>query len=338
MTRLLTDMAVSRYTGTNNHTTHITEGDPVAKALTTSEVAERLGISGESVRRYIRDGQLVAQETAGGQFRITEEALAAHLRRIAGVRGPRVIAIANQKGGVGKTTTTVNLGTELAARGERVLLIDMDPQAHTTRHLGLVPYEQTVTVWDVLQHPRQGAARAIQTLAPNLDLIPARLELSKAERDLNSVFDRDRLLAAALAPILDQYSIVLIDCPPSLGTLTFNAFMAATEVMVPMQVEPFAVLGIGQLQEAIEAVQLGNPALHISGVICTMYDGRNSLHPAIAEQIRGDLPTLVFDTVVPRNVALAEATGAGLSIQAYDSASRGASAYAALAQEVMTRG
>jgi len=232
----------------------------------------------------------------------------------------------------------VNLGTELAQHGERVLLIDMDPQAHTTRHLGLVPYDMEYTTYDVLRYPKRGAGFAVRAVGPNLDLIPARLDLAAAERELAAVFDRDRLLKTALAPILADYSMVLIDCPPSLGTLTFNAFMAATEVMVPMQVEPFAVQGMGQLQETIEAVQAGNPQLHISGIICTMYDGRNSLHPAIAEQIRAALPQQVFVTTIPRNIRLPEATGAGQSIQQYDSTSSGALAYAALAQEVLTRG
>lgn len=311
-----------------------------SKLLSTSEVAARLGVSRQTAHRYISEGRIPAQETPGGQYRVEESVIAAFLRggNAAAKQGARVIALANQKGGVGKTTTAVNLSVQLATLGERVLLIDADPQANAAMHFGLNPYSLEYTIYDVLHNPGRSAEFAIQELQPGLDILPSALDLSAVEWELASVFERERILKKTLAPVLPQYNYVLIDCPPALGLLTFNALMAATEVLIPLQVEPFAVRGLAQLQQTIEIVRTGNPDLEIGGVVCTMFDTRNSLSSAIEAEIRSQFGALVFKTVVPRNVALSEAAGAGQSIQAYDATSRGAGAYRALAEEVIARG
>lgn len=310
------------------------------KMLTTPEVAERLGVSRQTAHRYLSEGRIPAQVTPGGQYRVEESALLAFLRggEPAAAKGPRIIALANQKGGVGKTTTAVNLGVELAGLGERVLVIDADPQANSTMHLGLNPYQIERTLYDVLHNPREGADFAILNVRPNLDLLPATLDLSAVEVDLASSFERERLLKRALINVLGHYTAILIDCPPALGLLTFNALMAAGEVLIPLQVEPFAVRGIAQLQRTIELVQAGNPDLHVGGIVCTMYDARNNLSPAIEAEIRRQFGTIVYQTVIPRNVTLSEAAGAGEPIGTYAAGSRGATAYRALAEEVLTRG
>lgn len=311
-----------------------------SKLLTTTEVAARLGVSRQTAHRYITEGRIPAQETPGGQYRVEESVISAFLRggETAAVQGARVIALANQKGGVGKTTTAVNLSVELARLGERVLLIDADPQANAAMHMGLNPYELEYTIYDVLHNSNKSAEFAIREAEPGLDILPSTLDLSAVEWELASVFERERILKKTLAPVLSRYNYVLIDCPPALGLLTFNALMAASEVLIPLQVEPFAVRGLAQLQQTIEIVRSGNPDLEIGGVICTMFDTRNGLSSAIEAQIRDRFGPLVFNTVIPRNVALSEAAGAGKPIQTYDASSRGANAYRALAEEVIARG
>jgi chromosome partitioning protein len=310
-----------------------------SKLLTTSEVAARLGVSRQTAHRYISEGRIPAQETPGGQYRVEESVISAFLRggEAASFQGPRVIALANQKGGVGKTTTAVNLSVELAALGERVLLIDADPQANAAMHFGLNPYGLQYTIYDVLHNPNRSAEFAIRELRPGLDLLPSTLDLSAVEWELASVFERERILKKTLAPVLPNYNFVFIDCPPALGLLTFNALMTATEVLIPLQVEPFAVRGLAQLQQTIEIVRSGNPDLAVGGVLCTMFDTRNGLSSAIEAEIRKQFGALVFNTVIPRNVALSEASGAGQPIQTYDATSRGANAYRALAEEVIAR-
>ncbi len=310
-----------------------------SKLLTTSEVAARLGVSRQTAHRYIIEGRIPAQETPGGQYRVEESVISAFLRGgdAAALQGPHVLAIVNQKGGVGKTTTAVNLSVELAALGERVLLIDADPQANAAMHFGLNPYSLEYTIYDVLHNPSKNASFAIHEVRPGLDLLPSTLDLSAVEWELASVFERERILRKALAPVLPSYNYILIDCPPALSLLTFNALMAATEVLIPLQVEPFAVRGLGQLQQTIEIVRSGNPDLEIGGVVCTMFDARNSLCTAIEAEIRAQFGSLVYNTVIPRNVALSEAAGAGKPIDSYDARSRGANAYRALAQEVVVR-
>jgi chromosome partitioning protein len=267
----------------------------------------------------------------------------------------RVLAVANQKGGVGKTTTTLNLGAALAARGRRVLLVDGDPQSNLTEGCGQNPYEEEVyTTYDVLHNAKRGAAFAIQTIRPqamvrstgvqsdgpldgpfSFDLIRATPDMAAAEMELIAQIGREKVLRTALAPIRDTYDVVLIDSPPSLGILTLNILTAADAVLIPLQTHVYALRGLALLQRTIEIVaeQL-NPELHIGGVICTMTDNRNRLSGQVETKIRELLGEIVFTTTIPQNVRLAEAPASGRPITLYDPKSAGALAYIALAEEV----
>jgi chromosome partitioning protein len=249
---------------------------------------------------------------------------------------PRILALANQKGGVGKTTTTVNLGAALAELGQRVLIIDLDPQGNASTGLGINPRTLEATMYDVLLHdvPLEDAVEA--AAVRGLFIAPANLDLAGAEIELVPAFSRELRLRHALATVFDDYDYILIDCPPSLGLLTVNALAAATEVVVPIQCEYYALEGLGQLLRNVELVQRNlNPALRVSHIVLVMYDARTNLAEQVATEVREHFGELVCRTVIPRTVRLSEAPSFGQPITVFDSASRGAVAYRELAKEVV---
>ena len=246
----------------------------------------------------------------------------------------RIIALANQKGGVGKTTTACNLGAALAERGRRVLLVDLDPQSNLTMGWGLNPNELDSTSYEVLLNPEQSASFAIRTIRPQLDLIPATLDMAAAELELAGKIGRETLLRKALAPVRQQYTYILIDPPPSLGLFTLNALAAATEVLIPLQTEAYALKGMAQLQHTIRLMQEINPILEIGGILCTMVDRRQRMMQSIEEHVRQLYGDLVYQTIIPENVKLKESPILGQSVLETDPTSTGALAYRELAQEV----
>jgi len=249
----------------------------------------------------------------------------------------RVIAIANQKGGVGKTTTTVNLGAALAELGQRVLLIDLDPQANASTGLGINPRAIEKNMYDVLL----GDTPLEDTLEPAADVeglfvAPSSLDLAGAEIELVPGFNRERRLIDALAPIKDDYDFVFIDCPPSLGLLTINALVAASEVLVPIQCEYYALEGVGQLVRNVDLVKKSlNPVLDISTIVLVMYDARTKLAGQVVDEVRAHFGEKVCKIVIPRVVRLSEAPSYGQPITVFDPDNRGARAYRDLANEVL---
>jgi len=253
---------------------------------------------------------------------------------------PRVLAIANQKGGVGKTTTAINLGTALAAVGKTVLLIDADPQGNASTGLGVSRQMRGKTLYDVLMDDAPISDVAIATAVPNLSLLPAEPDLSGVELELGAAAGRSYRLRDALARNRADvgFDYVLIDCPPSLNLLTVNALAAADAVLVPMQCEFFALEGLSQLLGTIDQVRAGlNPNLEIQGVVLTMFDRRNSLSAQVAREVRDHLKTKVYDAVIPRNVRLSEAPSFGKPALIYDLNCAGSRAYLDLAKEVIAR-
>jgi chromosome partitioning protein len=247
----------------------------------------------------------------------------------------KVIAIANQKGGVGKTTTAINLSSSLAAHHQRILLIDLDPQGNATMGCGVDKNDLVHTSNDVLLRDCL-AARACLKTTDGFDLIPTNSDLTVAEVSLMASEHRETFLQKALQPLLDAYDFIFIDCPPALNTLTINAFVAADSVLIPMQCEYFALEGLAALLSTIEQVQGSvNPRLHIEGLLRTMYDGRNRLCSDVSKQLLDHFGHKVYRTVVPRNIRLAEAPSHGLSALQYDKTSAGAAAYMVLAAEIM---
>ncbi|MDE0851834.1 AAA family ATPase [Yoonia sp.] len=255
--------------------------------------------------------------------------------------GPKIIAVANQKGGVGKTTTTINLGAALAEAGRNVLLVDLDPQGNASTGLGVAQEDRNITTYDLLVGDATLEEAIQPTSVPNLAIVPATTDLSSADIELISNEKRSFLLHDALRQIdIDRYGFdyILIDCPPSLNVLTVNAMVAADSVVVPLQSEFFALEGLSQLMLTIREVrQTANPSLRIEGVALTMYDSRNNLSQQVEMDARENLGELVFKTVIPRNVRLSEAPSFALSVLQYDSQSRGSQAYRALAQEIIGR-
>jgi len=249
-----------------------------------------------------------------------------------------IFAIANQKGGVGKTTTAVNLAASLAATKRRVLLIDLDPQGNATMGSGVDKYDLELSMYDVLT-ASCSAAEATQTSEEaGYDVLPANGDLTAAEVELMEVSQRERRLANALGAVSDQYDYILIDCPPSLNMLTLNALVAADGVLIPMQCEYYALEGLSALIQTITSIQSGpNPNLEITGLIRTMYDPRNSLTNDVSEQLTQHFGDTLFTSVIPRNVRLAEAPSHGVPVLVYDKSSRGAMAYLALAGELNRR-
>src|ERR1700677_1944376 len=248
---------------------------------------------------------------------------------------PRVLAIANQKGGVGKTTTAVNLGASLAELGYRVLVIDLDPQGNATTGLGINARNLDSSIYDVILHDLPIEDCIEPTNLRNLFLVPATIDLAGAEIELVPVFSRELRLKRAVATVLDDFDFILIDCPPSLGLLTVNALAAAHEVAVPIQCEYYALEGLGQLLSNIERVRANlNPDLSVTTIIMTMYDARTRLAEQVVEEVRRHFGDRVCRSVVPRTVRLSEAPSFGQPIIVFDPSSRGATAYRELAREV----
>ncbi len=252
---------------------------------------------------------------------------------------PRIMAVANQKGGVGKTTTTVNLGAALAERGLRVLVVDLDPQGNASTGLGLNIRELDTTMYDVLLDDIPIEDCIEPTEVRNLFVAPASLDLAGAEIELVAAMSRELRLRQALAPVQEDYDYILVDCPPSLGLLTLNAFAAVGEVLVPIQCEYYALEGLGQLLHNVELVQKAlNPSLAVSTVVLVMYDARTTLAEDVATDVRTHLGDKVTGTVIPRTVRLSEAPSFGQPITSFDPKSKGAWAYRRLAEEVAIRG
>jgi chromosome partitioning protein len=248
----------------------------------------------------------------------------------------KVVAIANQKGGVGKTTTAVNLGACLAQKGKRVLIIDHDPQGNSTSGIGLKKSEIKSCIYDVLINETPLDQVVLQTQVENLKIAPATIRLAGAEAELVGMMARDQRLKRAIEPVKEQYDYVLIDCPPSLGNLTINALAAADSIIVPIQCEYYALEGLSQLMKTVQLVQkYSNPNLEIEGVVLTMYDNRTNLSSQVTEEVRRYFNEKVYKSVIPRNIRLSEAPSFGLPITLYDEKSKGAEAYIDLAKEVI---
>ena len=252
---------------------------------------------------------------------------------------PKIIAIANQKGGVGKTTTTLNLAAAFAEVGHRVLVLDLDPQGNASTGLGSLADQREFTTYDVLVGRVLEERFVIKTELKNLYLIPSTTDLSSADIELASNTNRSKLLRTVLSNSdLSKYDYIFFDCPPSLNVLTVNALIAADSLIIPLQSEFFALEGLSQLLMSVREVRsLGNPTLRIEGVVLTMFDGRNRLSLQVEEDARENLGELVFKTVIPRNVRISEAPSFSMPVLSYDSRSKGALAYRALAQEVLFR-
>ncbi|REK21091.1 MAG: ParA family protein [Actinobacteria bacterium] len=253
-------------------------------------------------------------------------------------RSPLVVALANQKGGVGKSTTAINMAAALAFQGERVLLVDLDPQGNATSGLGIDRGAIDISVYDVLLKESSLDDAIEPTSVRDLFVIPATIDLAGAEIELVSQFSRETRLKSALAELEQDFDVILVDCPPSLGLLTVNALVAAEEVVIPIQCEYYALEGVSQLLRNVELVRSNlNTDLKVGGVILTMYDGRTRLSKDVSEQVRQHFGDLCYRTVIPRSVRLSEAPSHGEPIEAFDPMSRGAIAYRHLGKEFRER-
>ncbi len=251
---------------------------------------------------------------------------------------PHVYALANQKGGVGKTTTAINLATALAAVGQKVLLVDLDPQGNASTGVGINPATRTTGSYELLCGLTDLAGAVAPSRIPNLDVVPASVDLAGAELELIDLERREYRLRDALEGRTGRWDVVLVDCPPSLGLLTVNALVAAEAVLVPLQCEFFALEGLGQLTRTIERVRRAlNPGLYIAGVILTMMDRRNTLAQQVERDVRDHFADVVFGTTIPRNVRVSEAPSHGLPVLLYDHACTGSQAYILLASELLHR-
>ena len=250
----------------------------------------------------------------------------------------QILAITNQKGGVGKTTTAVNLAASLAELGRRVLLVDLDPQGNATMGSGIDKRALSRTVYQVLLGQAQGQEVIQTSPRGGYDLLPANRELAGAEVEMVGLKQRETRLKDCLRSLADHYDVILIDCPPALNLLTVNALVAAQAVLIPMQCEYFALEGLSDLVNTVRKVKAGlNPGIEIAGLLRVMYDPRNTLAQQVSEQLKRHFGSKVFDTVIPRNVRLAEAPSHGLAALAYDRGSKGAQAYLRLAEEFIAR-
>jgi len=250
----------------------------------------------------------------------------------------KVIAIANQKGGVGKTTTSVNLASALAILEKKVLLIDADPQANTTSGLGISVEESKAGTYELLEHTAKIEDTLIKTSVPNLDLVPSHIDLVAIEIELVDKNEREFMLKKALSSVINKYDYILIDCAPSLGLITLNALTAANAIIIPIQCEYFALEGLGKLLNTIKSVQkIHNKSLDIEGLLLTMYDARLRLSNQVVEEVKKHFGDMVFKTIIQRNIRLSEAPSYGENIIQYDATSKGAQNYLSLAQEVIQK-
>lgn len=250
----------------------------------------------------------------------------------------KIIAIANQKGGVGKTTTSVNLAASLGVLEKKVLLIDADPQANATSGLGIDVEEVELGTYQLLEHSVSAEDCIRKTNSPNLDIIPAHIDLVAIEIELVDQDQRESMLKKVITPLKDLYDFILIDCAPSLGLLTLNALTAANSVLIPIQCEYFALEGLGKLLNTVKSVQkIHNNKLDIEGLLLTMYDSRLRLSNQVVEEVQKHFGEMVFDTIIQRNVRLSEAPSYGESIINYDAGSKGASNYLSLAHEIIKK-
>lgn len=250
----------------------------------------------------------------------------------------KIIAIANQKGGVGKTTTSVNLAASLGVLEKKVLLIDADPQANATSGLGIDVESVEVGTYQLLEHSAGAKYAILQTQSPNLDIIPAHIDLVAIEIELVDVDEREYMLKKAIKDIKNDYDFIIIDCAPSLGLLTLNALTAADSVLIPIQCEYFALEGLGKLLNTVKSVQkIHNPDLDIEGLLLTMYDSRLRLSNQVVDEVKKHFSEMVFKTIIQRNVRLSEAPSYGESIITYDADSKGANNYLSLAEELIEK-
>ena len=260
-------------------------------------------------------------------------------RKLVEVNMGRIIAVANQKGGVGKTTTTINLSACIAEQGQKVLVIDVDPQGNTTSGLGIDKNNTENTVYELMLGEASIDDCIYKSVMDDLDVIPSNVNLAGAEIDLIDIDDREYILKKIVNSLKEKYDFILLDCPPSLSMLTVNAMTAANTVLVPIQCEYYALEGLSQLIRTINLVkQKLNPELEIEGVVFTMYDARTNLSLQVVENVKANLKQTVYKTIIPRNIRLAEAPSHGLPINLYDSKSAGAESYRLLAEEVIHRG